>query len=391
MGSELYQEAARIVKDALAGKGRIKTLVYGSRFKDKKSLMAVSDATFRSYPQLEAALIKYGVPGRGPIHAVILGELARGRHVEACSVLWPDMPSASVARELLGPSWNLSKPEDAAARPRYARVNTIMASVSEVFAALKKEFKDILIDPIVPQLLVFPPGTVLSRHPLYLDGTIVLQDRASCLPVLALAPPPGSSVVDSCAAPGNKTTQLAATVGPSGRVIAFERDPRRFRILTRSISKHGCSNIVTPYCGDFLAAAVDPSNQDLRDCKFALVDPSCSCSGIEGISGQCPTERAQRLESLHRFQCSILKKALSLPLMQRVAYSTCSTHAEENELVVQEVLASPEGSRFRIAKNILPAWPRRGLPQFPFANDVLRADPLLDNTDGFFVAVFERF
>ena len=84
-------------------------------------------------------------------------------------------------------------------------------------------------DSLLPDLLSFPPGTDLHDHPLVASGALVLQSKASCMPAHALAPRPGWAVVDGCAAPGNKTTHLAALMGNSGAVFAFEARRRRCR------------------------------------------------------------------------------------------------------------------------------------------------------------------
>ena len=65
------------------------------------------------------------------------------------------------------------------------------------------------VDPLVEGVLLFPPRTDLHDHPAVLSGQLILQSRASCLPAAALAPGEGWTVVDACAAPGNKTTHLA--------------------------------------------------------------------------------------------------------------------------------------------------------------------------------------
>lgn len=100
-------------------------------------------------------------------------------------------------------------------------------------------------DPLLENLLAFAPGTTFYDHPMYLDGSLILQDRASCLTVEALEIPPGAVVLDACAAPGMKTLQALEKVnlgefegGLNGSVISVERDAKRFNTMLSMVPKH---------------------------------------------------------------------------------------------------------------------------------------------------------
>lgn len=316
----------------------------------------------------------------------------------------------------------LKQPKTPTIRPlRYARVNTLLISTADCIREMEglglgfeyhakgvgdgANAKEFWLDEHIQDLLVFAPGTDLTDNPLYKEGKLILQDKASCMPVALLQPPVSATVVDACAAPGNKTTQLAASVGPTGAVYAFERDPKRAELLQKTLRKHGCDAIVTARCQDFLR--INPA--DYADVEYALVDPSCSGSGMlesfemSGILGAESSEREGRLQTLSNFQCMILRHAMRFPNVKRVVYSTCSVHREENEEVVRQVLAAEP--QFRLCRNPLPLWHRRGLGEYDFgmhnatptlavltgvAADVIRADPVEDRMNGFFVACFEK-
>ena len=65
---------------------------------------------------------------------------------------------------------------------------------------------------------------------LYKDGSLILQDKASCFPAHVLKPTPGAHCIDACAAPGNKTSHLAAMLGNTGKVYAFDIDAKRLEV-----------------------------------------------------------------------------------------------------------------------------------------------------------------
>lgn len=211
---------------------------------------------------------------------------------------------------------------------KYARVNTLLISRDDCIKRLielgftfdesGKFEKDqsFSLDEHIQNLLVFPPGTDLTKNDLYRNGLFIIQDKASCMPVAVLQPPKGSCVVDACAAPGNKTTQLAAAVGPEGTVIAFERDPKRVKILESTLRKHQCHHVLANHA-DFLT--IDPLKYE--NVEYALVDPSCSGSGMleeyektDALRIDDPS-RISRLQSLSNFQCMILRHAMKCRLL----------------------------------------------------------------------------
>ena len=93
----------------------------------------------------------------------------------------------------------------------------------------KLEVNQFLVDFHFDDLLAFGAGTTFFDYKLYDDGVLILQDKASCLAVEALNPPPGSFILDACAAPGMKTLQAVSKTNSlitcsNNRTIAVERD-----------------------------------------------------------------------------------------------------------------------------------------------------------------------
>ena len=303
------------------------------------------------------------------------------------------------------------------AHSRHVRVNTLKLSTDEAARRLASYVPR--RDPHVSDLLVFKPGTDLHDHPMVRDGEIVLQGKASCLPAAALEPRVGWEVMDCCAAPGNKTTHLAALVGKSGKVRAFDADRVRLKRLRANAECTGSSAIVTAKCADFLK--LDPHDPTYAGVRAVLLDPSCSGSGTAGTRGDYLIAAARgevvgdmgaelgadggadtagtnrhhlrpdaRVDALAEFQLKCLLHALTFPAAERLSYSTCSVHEVENEGVVRRALPRATELGWKL-HGAMPGWPRRGVEgAVAGAECLIRADQFEDDMEGFFVAVFVR-
>jgi putative methyltransferase len=317
--------------------------------------------------------------------------------------------------------------------PRYVRINTLLCKEEERDHFIQEY--QAKLDSDVKDLLVLPPGTELHEHILVQQGKLILQDKASCFPAYILhgehTDVEGGDTIDACAAPGNKTSHLAMLFGQKKntykdcKVFAFDRSSKRLDLLKRRMKNAGADKIVEACLQSFLE--VDPFNPKYQNVKSILLDPSCSGSGMNNrldhlldIASSSGTvtkkkieeeeekeeeeyqeeETVNRLQSLADFQLEALLKAFSFSQVERIVYSTCSIFQKENEDVVAAALNSsmnqnqPIGRRF-VLKKCLSTWSRRGLDTTKIltkeqANCLVRANGLEDQTNGFFVAYFER-
>ncbi|XP_075761138.1 28S rRNA (cytosine-C(5))-methyltransferase [Pelodiscus sinensis] len=418
----LYSAAASVLVGLQRRDGSLKSLVYESRAQNVKQLYALVSETLRYSPVLDsimagAGLLKAEKKLSPHLAKVLVYDLLFGKGLK-CGGRWKVLVlkhrarlQAELARLKVHRKVNCNEdllaPTEAgnqAPVPRYVRVNTLKTCLDDVVDYFKRQGysyqgraarleelsslsgKQFLLDPHLPDLLVFPSQTDFHKDRLYVAGHIILQDKASCLPAFLLSPPSGSHVIDACAAPGNKTSHVAAILKNKGQIFAFDLDPKRLATMSTMLVRAGatCCELANQ---DFLA--VDPRDPKYSKVTYILLDPSCSGSGmVNRLPGEETAPSSERLRALAAFQRKALGHALRFPALQRLAYSTCSVQQEENEDVVRDVLQE-HGSAFRLV-NVLPSWPHRGLATFPGAQCCLRACPAATLTSGFFVALLER-
>lgn len=227
-------------------------------------------------------------------------------------------------------------------------------------------------DPDLPDAYVVPGGFALEDSAIWRDGRGMAQSRASLLPVAALDPRPGERILDLCAAPGAKTTAIAAALGGDGGVTAVEFHPARARALRQLADRLGTE--VEIVVGDGREVAL-PSGFDA-----VLVDPPCSGLGVLSARPDARwRRREQDIPVLVDLQRALLARALAVVRPGgRVVYSTCTLLPQENEEVV---LAS--GAR------VVDLTGRFGALAHPALPGALRTIPGRDGTDGFFVARLE--
>lgn len=307
----LYMKGAEILEKAANKQGALKTLVYDSKFGNIKQLFALVCETQKFSAILEeiiesTRLLKQ-TKLRMPLAKVLVYDLLLGQGLK-CGGSWKAVImkhrsrlQAALARMKV--KQKVSKNDDllpdcvkrpaADQLPRYVRVNTLKTTVEDVVDYMKRDglfylgqasrlddltlkTKEFMRDIHLPELLVFAPKTDFHDHFLYKAGHIILQDKASCLPAYLLNPAPGSHVIDACAAPGNKSSHLAAIMKNKGRLFAFDLDAKRLATMSTLLLRTGisCQQLANQ---DFLK--VDPDSPQYKDVEYILLDPSCSGSG----------------------------------------------------------------------------------------------------------------
>jgi len=215
----------------------------------------------------------------------------------------------------------------------------------------------------------------------YLLGYYNLQEAASQFPVEALGPKPGDAVLDMCAAPGIKTTQLAAHMENRGAIVAVDIDRSRLYALENSLERCGVESCVVYHS--------DVNELDFGEIRFDKVLLDAPCSGNYVIDGEWFEKRS--LEDVERNagrQRGLLGTAVGLLNEGGVlSYTTCSLEPEEDELNVQWLL-----DNFDVELREIEGPGSRGLTEVfgeKLDNDVgrsMRFWPDEMGTQGFFVA-----
>ena len=181
----------------------------------------------------------------------------------------------------------------------------------------------------------YDPEARPGLHPYHEAGVYYLQEASAMAPVCLLDPQPGENVCDLCAAPGGKTTQIAARMGGEGFLLCNEINPKRAKILGRNIERMGVANaLVTNEHPENLAKHYPGMFHRV------LVDAPCSGEGMFRKEEAAVTDWSQEtvLMCANRQQ-EILRSAAKLVMPGgRLVYSTCTFAPEENEQVIAAFL-----------------------------------------------------
>jgi 16S rRNA (cytosine967-C5)-methyltransferase len=274
--------------------------------------------------------------------------------------------------------------------PLDLRVNVLKADRDSVLRELAADGIAAKSTPYSPIGVRVNGRPAINRHPLFLAGTIEVQDEASQLVCQLVAPRRGEMVADFCAGAGGKSLALGAAMRSTGRVYAFDVSPKRLAELKPRLARSGLSNVHP----QGLASEADPKLKRLAG-KFDRVLVDAPCSGL-GTLRRNPDlkwrQTAAGIGELALKQASILAAAARLVRSGgHLVYATCSFLPEENEAIVSEFLAGHAEFQLKPARAEL-AKHRIELPLRDDAQDdeLLRLYPHVHGTDGFFAALLER-
>ncbi|MEK6899505.1 MAG: RsmB/NOP family class I SAM-dependent RNA methyltransferase [Nanoarchaeota archaeon] len=274
---------------------------------------------------------------------------------------------------------------------RSIRVNTLLCSVADA----KKNIlsKGWVLDPIPwckEGFWIAHPdrrdvGNLLEYH----IGEVYVQEAASMIPPLVLKPKPGEIVLDMCASPGSKTTQMAAMMENKGLLVANDYKGDRLQSLGINLQRSVLTNtLITLMHG-----------RKFSTFQFDKILLDAPCSGTGTIRKSLKTIRiwnANMITKLARQQKELIETAFeNLKSGGEMVYSTCSVEPEEDEGVVNHLLKKYENAKvMKVALKGLKTSPAvmefEGEKYHPDVQHTLRIWPQDNDTEGFFIAKIKK-
>ena len=216
------------------------------------------------------------------------------------------------------------------------RINTIKGNIEEIKNKLEKskiEYEEV---PWSKEALIIKNADEKSiqEMEIYQDGKIYMQSLSSMLPSIILEPKEGIDILDMAAAPGGKTTQIAALTNNKAHITACEKNKIRVERLKYNVDKQGATCVfIMPKDSRFI--------DDFFSFDQILLDAPCSGSGTLDFNNANVEKyfTKQLIERSTTTQKTLLKKAINLLKPgHEMVYSTCSILSCENEDVIESIL-----------------------------------------------------
>jgi len=272
---------------------------------------------------------------------------------------------------------NLQPPEQT------ARVNGSKITVDDAIKMLEEEGIAASKGVISQDAIKIIKGNV-AHSKTFKQGFITIQDESSMLVARSLGVELGDQVLDSCAAPGGKTTHIAELLQNTGSVISLDLHDHKINLIKTQISRLGLENVTTRALDSRKASDVFEKE------SFDKILVDAPCSGL-GVIRRKPdikyTKRYEDVKSLQATQLSILQAVA--PLLKKggaLVYSTCTIDQDENNHVVAEFLRL--NKEFEINSKLDELLPEKVRPLVK--TGMLQILPHHFGTDGFFIASLRK-
>lgn len=244
------------------------------------------------------------------------------------------LPEPFLARmkQMLGEEYEAFLASSQKEQAQSLRVNLLKGSACEL--AQKVDF----LEEKVPWALggfYYSQSARPGKHPYHEAGAYYIQEASAMAPAFVLDPGPGERVLDLCAAPGGKSTQIAADMKGEGLLVSNEIHPARARSLSENIERMGIRNC--------LVLSHEPAFLSRRFSEFfdkILVDAPCSGEGMFRKNPEALKEWSpEKVKGCAKRQADILDQAaFMLREGGRMVYSTCTFSPEENENTIDDFL-----------------------------------------------------
>ncbi len=272
----------------------------------------------------------------------------------------------------------------AAACPPSLRVNTLKMSASHLAELLDAPLAPV---PWCKDGYYFPERFAAGKTTLHEAGAYYIQEASAMLPAALLDAQPGELVLDLCAAPGGKSTQLAAAMKGEGLLVCNEVVPSRAAILSRNIERLGVRNALV------LNESVPRLEKNFPSAfDKILVDAPCSGEGMFVKSPEAMAEWSQDAPAI----CASRQKAIlgsaanMLKAGGTLVYSTCTFAPEENELQIERFLLDHPDFELVGAKTEIPQPHLADFVPDEIANKCVRLMPHLVKGNGHFCALLRK-
>lgn len=309
-------------------------------------------------------------------------DLSTSKSVEAAYSLKPEIygifkksygadKAPLIAKALLSPS------------PLSIRVNTLKTDKDSLRKSLEDEGFEVSPASFMDDAFILKPtgkSPAIEKSKSFTEGLFMVQGEAAQLASVVADPKAGMKILDCCAAPGGKSTHMAALAEDKAQILALDINTSRLELIKANAVRMGVQGIST--------AEADSSSFDTDD-RFDLVLCDAPCSGL-GIMGGKPDIRLTI--SYERIQEIIQRQKLILDNMARfvkkggtLVYSTCTINAGENEDQVRSFLERHGDYELCDFDNLLPASLKSSE-----SSGMLTLLPDEDGCEGFFIAKLRR-